>query len=197
MNPSPNDPTVASKVREKRDAAAVTSARDGRGAALAQWLVGAYLMVTLLGFIALKHPAAMVRGNELSPDRALFSAVNASTLTGFRQAVGIDQYQRLGRATVFVLTLTGTVVTLTVAGMAVVRVARMPHTDARVASAAMACAAAGMVLGAAALMSPGRALFESAFLGLSAVGNSGLYFGSLPDAIDWRTHAVLMPLALI
>jgi trk system potassium uptake protein TrkH len=61
----------------------------------------------------------------------------------------------------------------------------------------MACAAAGMVVGAAALVSPGRPLFESAFQGLSAVGNSGLYFGSLPDVMDWRTHLVLMPLALL
>jgi trk system potassium uptake protein TrkH len=177
--------------------AAGRHAGHARGVELAQWIVGAYLLVTLLGFMALKHPMAMVRGNELSADRALFSAVNAATLSGFQQSISINDYQRLGRATIFVLTLTGTIVTLLVAGMAIARLTRLHYTDAQIAAAAMGCAAAGMIIGAAVLISPGRPLFDSAFLGLSAVGNSGLAFGNLPDMADWRTHAALMPLAVV
>lgn len=187
---------MESTVRDTPETAALPDGRDWRGAELAQWIVGAYLMVTLLGFMALKHPMAMVRGNELAADRAVFSAVNAATLTGFQQAISINEYRRLGRATVFVLTLTGTIVTLLLGGMAVARLARLPFSDARIAAAAMAFAAVGIVAGAA-MISPGRPLFDSAFLGLSAVGNSGLFFGQLPGVSDWRTHAVLMPLAVI
>jgi hypothetical protein len=54
------------------------------GADLVRWLFPAYIFFILVGFFALRAPGVMPAGNDLNPDRAVFTSVNAATLTGFQ-----------------------------------------------------------------------------------------------------------------
>src|SRR5687767_14750833 len=146
-----------------------------------------------MGAAAAFHlPGVAVRGQEMSLRRTVFAAVNATTLTGFQQDVGSSlagaDWLRL------VLTLGGTLFALTVGGMAVVRIAGMNYTDGQVARAAAVATLAATVGGAAFLLDSQRGLVASLLQSASAFGNSGLYAGRLPGVLDWRTHAVLLPL---
>jgi trk system potassium uptake protein TrkH len=157
-------------------------------------LVGGFLLFTALAVLAFHVPGIGVTGQELSLRRTVFAAVNATTLTGFQQDVGSS----LPGADVLrlVLTLGGTMFALTAGGILVVRAARMSYTNGQVAWAAAAATVAATVSGAAFLLEmPDRGLVPSLLQSASAFGNSGLYAGRLPGVLDWRTHAVLMPLA--
>ena len=83
------------------------------------------------GFAALRAPGTMIRGNELNVDRAVFTCVNAATLTGFQLNVGQGQFNPesgLGPAALLLLTLGGAVFSLCTGGLAAVRLLRLPYT---------------------------------------------------------------------
>src|SRR5215211_2783438 len=107
------------------------------GPRIARWLGGAYLALTLIGILALRLPGATIRGNELSFERCVFTAVNAATLTGFQQAVPLDQFGVLGQAIVLLLMVSGTLFTLIIGGIALNRAVKMPYTDLQVAWTAL------------------------------------------------------------
>lgn len=157
------------------------------------FLVAAYLLFTMLAVVALHMPGIGITGQEMSLRRTVFAAVNATTLTGFQQDAGSattgSNWLQL------VLTLGGTMFTLTAGGMAVVRVTRMAYTDAQIAWGAAVATIATTVGGAAFLVDSDRPVVASLLQSASAFGNSGLYAGRLPGVMDWRTHAVLLPLA--
>jgi Trk-type K+ transport system membrane component len=158
-------------------------------------LVIAFLLFNVLAILGFHLPGVGISGQELSFRRTVFAAVNATTLTGFQQDVGSS----LVGADVLrlALTLGGTLFTLIAGGMAVVRIARMPYTDGQVARCACVAVLAATLVGAAVLLNADRPLVASALQAASAFGNSGLYAGRLPGVLDWRTHAVLMPLAFL
>jgi trk system potassium uptake protein TrkH len=79
--------------------------------------------------------------------------------------------------------------------MAVVRIAAMRYTDGQVARCAAVAVLAATIGGAAFLLDRDRPLVAAVLQSASAFGNSGLYAGHLSGVMDWRTHAVLMPLA--
>jgi Trk-type K+ transport system membrane component len=162
------------------------------GRATAAMLVVGYLAFNVLAVAGFHLPGVGVAGQEMSLRRTVFAAVNATTLTGFQQDVGSS----LDSANVLrlVLTLGGTLFTLTAGGMAVVRIGRMNYTDGQVARAAAVATLAATVGGAAVLLNADRGLVASLLQSASAFGNSGLYAGRLPGVLDWRTHAVLVPL---
>ena len=83
-----------------------------------RWLLPIYLAGVVLGWLLLRLPGTMVRGNELSPSGALFSVVNAVTLTGFAPQVGLEQYQPQGRIVVLALMAFGSLFVLVVGGIA-------------------------------------------------------------------------------
>jgi Trk-type K+ transport system membrane component len=159
--------------------------------------IGMYLTLVLVGFIAFRHPAMMVGGNELSVDRAMFTSVNAVTLTGFQQPLALDEYRLPGQIAALLLTIAATVVTLVAGGMAVSRIARTCCADRTIIVAACALELLAIVVGAIGLTGRGRGVFESIFQAVSAFGNSGLLLGTLPDVTDGRTHLVLLPLSLL
>jgi trk system potassium uptake protein TrkH len=164
---------------------------DGRGVFSA--MVIAFLLFNVLAILAFHLPGVAISGQELSFRRTVFAAVNATTLTGFQQDVGSS----LVGADVLrlALTLGGTLFTLIAGGMAVARIARMRYTDGQVARCAFVAVLAATVVGAAILLDRDRTLISAVLQSASAFGNSGLYAGHLPGVMDWRTHAVLMPLA--
>ena len=64
---------------------------DG-GLRLTRYLVAAYLALLLIGYCTLRSSATMVQGQELAYDRATFTAVNAATLTGFPETIGVHEF---------------------------------------------------------------------------------------------------------
>lgn len=159
--------------------------------------VAIYLLLVLIGFIVFRHPATMIRGNEMSVDRAMFTSVNAVTLTGFQQTLALDEYRWPGRITALLLTIGGTLTALVAGGMAVSRIARLGWSDRAIVVAACVAQAVVMIVGTLALLSGGRDGFEALFLAVSAFGNSGLHVGRLPEIDSPQTHLVLLPLALL
>jgi trk system potassium uptake protein TrkH len=156
-------------------------------------LVIAFLIFTTLAIGAFHLPRVGERGHELSFRRSVFAAVNATTLTGFQQDVG----STLPGADVLrlILTIGGTLFTLTAGGILVSRAARMGYSGGQVAAAAAVTTLVATVGGAACLIDSERGLVASLLTSSSAFGNSGLFAGVLPDLLSWRTHVVLLPLA--
>src|SRR5205823_10841307 len=76
-------------------------------ALIAASLIVAWLVLIVLGFLRLRSTAVMVGGNEMSQPRALFTSVNAATLTGFQQSVAIKDMLISGQITLFLLMVGG------------------------------------------------------------------------------------------
>ena len=124
----------------------------------------------------------VMRGHEMSTARAVFTAVNAATLTGFPSTVGLEDFDEegiLGPAAVLVLMLGGALFSMIGGGVAAVRVLRLPYSQGQVAAAAVASLVLAILAGATPLLSPDRRMFDSLFQAASAFTNSGLYVGRL------------------
>jgi trk system potassium uptake protein TrkH len=168
--------------------------RKDSGPTIAWLLVLCYFTFTVLAVAALHVPGIGTAGQELSFRRTVFTAVNATTLTGFQQDVGSS----LMGADVLrlVLTLGSTLFVLIVGGMAVVRIARMEYTDGQVVRAALVAVLAATMGGAAFLFDVERGgLLAALMQAASAFGNSGVWSGPPPGELEWRSHAILLPLA--
>ncbi|MGH7214516.1 MAG: hypothetical protein ACREIT_07120 [Tepidisphaeraceae bacterium] len=169
----------------------------GAGASLARWLLSAYLLVLVAGFFVLRSPIAMVRGNELSFERAVFATINAGTLTGFQQTIETDTYLWPGQMAVLVLTWAGALFSLVAGGTAVARITRLPFTEGEVARTALLLTFGASVLGAVPLVFAGRSVLAAIFQATSAFGNGGLVMGRHEGAGGWPMHIVLLPLAVV
>jgi Trk-type K+ transport system membrane component len=161
-----------------------------------------FLVVVLFGlmgsgFFVLRSGRGTGFGNEMNVDRAVFTVVNAATLTGFQQPLNPDQYKPLGQATVFALMCCGTLVALLVGGWGLARALRIPYTDWQIAQATILIYLLSVLAGAATLLGPGVDLRAAVFQAVSAFGNVGLTLGATPTAFEWRTHVVLLPLAVL
>jgi Trk-type K+ transport system membrane component len=177
-----------------QDLAAETR-RDARYAAV---LVGVWLLTIVAGFFILRSTAVMIGGNEMSQPRALFTSVNAATLTGFQQSVAVDHMLIIGQVTLFLLMVISTYLTTTAAALAVVRIIGLPYTASRVFAAAFIFQGIGTLLGAVMLLRPAdRDFFSSLFQAASALGNSGLMLGGVGTNSEPQTLFVLMPLAFL
>jgi Trk-type K+ transport system membrane component len=168
-----------------------------RGAAIFALLAG-WLLLMLVGVALVNGGVVASSGGELPGDYAVFAVVNAATLTGFQKDVSVD-LSPIGRASgpIFILTLTvaSTLVFLIAGSMAVARVARLGYSDRQIAVAAFTVTALAVVAGAIPLAD--RGLVPALLGAASAFGNGGLFVGSPPGVLSWKTHAVLMPLALV
>lgn len=173
--------------------------REDRAAVLS-WLVPAYLALILVGAGVFKFGPVMARGHEMSSARAVFTAVNAATLSGFPSTVGLEDFEQegvLGPATVLALVAGGALFSMIGGGTAAVVVLRLPYSQGQVVWAALASLLLAVLAGATVLLSHDRRVFDSVFQAASAFANSGLYVGRLSAPLSLRAHAVLMPLAFI
>ena len=164
------------------------------------WLVPAYLALILVGAGVFKFGPVMARGHEMSAARAVFTAVNAATLTGFPSTVGLedlDEEGTLGPVTVLVLMVGGALFSMIGGGVSVVRVLGLPYSPRQVVSAALAALVLAVLAGATPLLAPDRRVFDSVFQAASAFTNSGLYVGRLSPPATLRAQAVLLPLAML
>ncbi|HEX8523328.1 MAG TPA: potassium transporter TrkG [Tepidisphaeraceae bacterium] len=189
---------VKQKARRADVAPAAVIVPDRReGAVVSLWLGVAFFISLLAGFIILKTPGATIAGNELSAERAAFTTLNAGTLTGFQHATSLDLLGGSGKFALWMLTIVGTLFALVAGGLAVVRVASMPFSDRQVITGTITWYALSVFAGTALLADPTRPLLTATMQALSAFGNSGIVFGSLPGPADWRTHLVLLGLATL
>src|SRR5687768_18464089 len=102
---------------------------------LPQWLGAGYFLLIALSIPALRLPGVTIRGNEFSWERCVFTAINAATLTGFQQGVPIDHYGPLGQAMVLMLTIAGTLLTLTIGGLCLNAALRLPYSPTKIVGA--------------------------------------------------------------
>lgn len=167
---------------------------------IAFWLLAGYLATMLAVFLLLRTPVLAASGNETSVDRAVFTAVNAGTLTGFQQTMGLHEMRQVGISgplVMLLLTLIGSLVSLTVGGLAASRILGMPQTIRQIVSAAITSVLLATLAGAAALAISGMNVFDAVLQAASAFGNSGLYTGTLPTTLSPTTYLVLLPLSVL
>ncbi|HEV8379885.1 MAG TPA: hypothetical protein VGP99_13625, partial [Tepidisphaeraceae bacterium] len=136
-------------------------------------------------------------GAELSWVRGRFTAVNALTLTGFSGSMPLSKYPAMARGTIFVLTVIGSMVPMILGGMAVVRILRMPYSDGQIAISSLILFFVLMAAGSIPLIASGYGVANSFMLSTSALANSGVHVGPLPGVMNWQTHLVLLPLAVL
>jgi trk system potassium uptake protein TrkH len=167
----------------------------GMGRDLSNWLFPAFLLMILLGVLVIwKFGSAA--GNP-NPVRAMFIAMNAATLSGFNTDPGVGGLNDLGQWTALLLIVGGSLFTMIVGGLAVIRIVRLPFTDRELIFAAFVAEAAALLIGASLLWDSDRSPFQAAFLAASAFGNCGLYLGNLPGSSNVLVHAVIVPLSIL
>lgn len=161
------------------------------------WVVCAYLLLMPLGAIALRVASSSRSGNELTMDRARFAAVNALTLTGFQASIAAGSFTLAGQIVILILTLIGALFAMVVGGMAVVRILRLKYSDRQVSQSAVLSLGVLVLVGMLPLIEAGHTPLEAMMLAASAFANSGVFLGALPGAVNWQTHVVILPLAVL
>src|SRR5205823_4214891 len=106
MTATPGDPAETSAVA--RAAFARSGADHARGETIALWTLSFFAIALAFGFYAFRQGWTVERGNEMSVDRALFTSINAATLTGFEHREGVARYKIGGQITILALTVAGT-----------------------------------------------------------------------------------------
>jgi trk system potassium uptake protein TrkH len=164
---------------------------------LVRWLFPAYIFIILVGFFVLRSPGIMPAGNELNPDRAVFTSVNAATLTGFQLSMHPSVFDLTGKITILLLTILGTLFSLVVGGLATKRILRLAWPDGRLYVWAIVVEVLVLVIGA---FASGGGSAERIVGGMvqtaAAWGNSGIYVDVPPAANQVYTHVVLLPLSV-
>ena len=158
-------------------------------------LIPIYILLLVVGDIAFQRTAVTAKGDELSRPVSLFVVVNSGTLTGFQQAHRVNDLTNVGQALVFSLIIAGILFSLIAGGTAVLRLARLPHSDWELVTWAIAAIIILCLLGPTIHL--GDTILDSMFAAISAFGNSGLYIGQLPTTNNVTTHLLLLPLAVL
>lgn len=168
---------------------------SGRNALL---LLLAFAGLIMVGFGALRLPIVLTRGYQISVDRSLFTAVNAATLTGFEQSfAATGNYRLVGILTIALLMLGGAWITLSLASLAVVRLARLGFSDGQVMGATAGLLVAGTAFGGALIAMEGRDIFDSLFAAASMFTGCGLVLDSPPRVDSPWLHVSWLPIAAI
>jgi trk system potassium uptake protein len=167
----------------------------GFGRDLANWLFPAYLLMIAVGFFAIwKHGSPA--GNP-NPVRALFLTMNCATLSGFSEGPGVGGLNNFGQWIAFFLIVGGSLFTMIVGGLAVIRIARLPFSDAEVITAALIVEGIALLIGSSLLWDVDRSPFQAMFLAGSSFGNCGQYVANLPKASHPLVHIVILPLSIL
>jgi len=160
----------------------------------------AWFLFTLISPSILRSGHVVAHGNETTYDRAIFTAISTSTLTGFQQTMGVREMRAAGMGgpvLLLALTFAGSLMTLIVGGLAAGRILRMPHTASQIVWAAATAILLSSLGGAAALAASGQSVFEAIFHSTCAFANSALWLGAYPSTTDGSTWLVLLPLVAL
>jgi trk system potassium uptake protein TrkH len=167
------------------------------GLVLSVTLLWAYAILLIAGYVVFQTPGTLIRGNEMSHERAALVVINAATLTGFQLNLAIDQYHLPGQLMILILTVGGTVFSLIVGGIAVTRVVRLPYQTRQIVLTAIGIEVIGTAAGAIALYQKEQPVLACILQAASALGNSGVWMGAREGPLAWRVHLVLLPLAIV
>jgi trk system potassium uptake protein TrkH len=170
---------------------------DEFGKELVNWLFPAYVTLIVLCTFLLLMRGTMPTGQELSPDRAVLTAVNSATLTGLPQRVSPAIFKPFGQFIVLLLTVAGSLFTLIVGGLAVRRILRLPFSDRRIIRAALLCEVIALLIGASGVCGFHVSLLGALSQGAATFGNSGMAAGKPFDVVAWQTHAIVLPMLFL
>jgi len=165
--------------------------------AIAGFAAWAFTALMLIGYIGFRVEGTTAFGNRMSIDRAMFTVVNASTLTGFQGNLAIDHYNPRGQWLILLLTIGGTQFALIAGGTAVARIAKLPFSDGAIVATSIGVQLAVMLIGMIALHLPDQPVVTPLLQSTSAFGNSGVWMGPSPELMNAATHLLLLPLALL
>ncbi|MGC4032324.1 MAG: hypothetical protein QM754_11445 [Tepidisphaeraceae bacterium] len=164
---------------------------------LAGVLVATWLLLLVIGFLAMRTPEALGAGHPVSSDRAAFVSANVGALTGFSiDFARPDDFKPAVRAIFVLQTISGVMLSLVGGGVLWARLLGRPYSDARLAGTAL-----GMMIAAAGVglftIRPDESLLTGAMRGLCALGCTGSLFGDavLPGSNAFKL--VCVPLSVI
>jgi trk system potassium uptake protein TrkH len=132
-----------------------------------------------------------------NPVRALFLSMNCATLSGFTEGPGAGGLNNLGQWIAFFLIVGGSLFTMIVGGLAVIRIVRLPFTDLELISTAVIVEAIVLLVGSSLLWEADRSPFQAMFLAGSSFGNCGQYVANLPKPSHPLVHVVVLPLSIL
>ena len=198
--------SVASSSRKKQknrpepakrsEPAQPTQPLGGFGRELANWLFPAYLGIILIGYYLIwRFGMPMASLNSV---RALFIAINAATLTGFQQSVGVLGLNSFGQFVVLMLIVAGSLFSMIVGGLAVRRIVRLGYSDGQIILGAIIAEAVAILLGLPFLrgINPDGGSFAALFLSASAFGNCGLFLSKEVPTSGFAVHWIILPMAI-
>lgn len=162
--------------------------------------VATWFLLTILSPFALRSGVVVAHGNETTYDRAIFTSISATTLTGFQQTMGLREMRATGLGgpvLLMALTFAGSFMTLLVGGLAASRILRMPHSAPQIVWAAATAVLLTTLGGGAALAASGQPVLEAIFHSTCAFANSALWLGPSPSTTDASTFLVLLPLVIL
>ena len=131
----------------------------------------------------------MAGGNELSYARSVFLPVNAATLTGFQQTVGINDFNpasHVGPAAILTLVVGGTLFSLVAGGLCATRILRLGYDGVRVVVGAVASVTLFTLVGAVSRSATGTGCSTPSSTRRAPFGNCGLELGRPEGADAWR-----------
>ncbi|MGD0461483.1 MAG: hypothetical protein ABSB74_03240 [Tepidisphaeraceae bacterium] len=186
--PKPNPPAPVAPM-------AALPLGGGFGRDLANWLFPAYLLMIALGFFAIWRFGSPA-GNPNSV-RALFLSMNCATLSGFSEGPGAGGLNNFGQWAAFFLIVGGSLFTMIVGGLAVIRIVRLPFTDLELITTAVIVEGIALLVGSSLLWEADRSPFQAMFLAGSSFGNCGQYVANLPKPSHPLVHVVILPLSIL
>ena len=127
----------------------------------------------------------------------LFLAMNSATLSGFTEGSGVGGLNHFGQWIAFLLVIGGSLFTMIVGGLAVIRIVRLPFSDADLIWSAVAVEGIVLLVGTSVLWDMDRSPFQAMFLAGSSFGNCGQYVANLPKPSNFPVHAVILPLSIL
>jgi trk system potassium uptake protein TrkH len=185
-NPKPILPEVAAPIP-------ALPLGGGFGRDLANWLFPIFLLMIVAGFLAI-WKIGSAAGNP-NPVRALFLAMNCATLSGFSEGPGVGGLNNVGQWIAFLLIVGGSLFTMIVGGLAVIRIVRLPFTDMELITSAVIVEAIVLLVGSSLLWEVDRSPFQAMFLAGSSFGNCGQYVSNFPKPI--LIHAIVLPFSIL
>jgi trk system potassium uptake protein TrkH len=167
----------------------------GFGRDLANWLFPVFLGLVLVGFFLIwKFGSPPGNPNAV---HSLFIAMNAATLSGFAAGPGVGGLNPFGQFISLMLIIAGSLFSMIVGGLAVIRITRMRFSDIEVINTCIAVECVAILVGTGLLWVNDRTTFQATFLAATSFGNCGLYVADPPPVTETLVHAVLLPLSIL
>ncbi len=168
-----------------------------RSVALVRWLIVVWVMMGVLGLLTISMPGALAARNTIAADRAIFTAINTSTLTGFSQTfANPNEFSAMVQIGLFLQTLTATLLALIGGGVLMSRLLNLRHTDRQIAITGLVMIAVAGLMGIATWQS-GESVVIAMARGISAIGGAGMTIAPLLGTENPLQTILVLPMGII